>query len=84
MLQTLIFNVADVEFRMLHTCDIGVVSRRRRGRRLLILDVARNTGHNMVATWVVWVLCQEGGGRKPATLLTGFTIRRLIPKHFKI
>jgi hypothetical protein len=32
---------------MLHTFDVGFVSRWRRGRGLLMLDVARNTGHNM-------------------------------------
>jgi hypothetical protein len=32
---------------MLQTCDVGFVS--RRGRVLLMLDVAHNTGRNMVA-----------------------------------
>jgi hypothetical protein len=46
VLQTLNFNVRDVEFRcyihmMLVLCGGG----------LLMLDVACNTGYNMVATW---------------------------------
>jgi hypothetical protein len=40
---------------MLQTCDVGFASRRI-GRRVLMLDVARNTGRNMVTTWVAWVL----------------------------
>jgi hypothetical protein len=58
-----------------------------RGEGLLMLDVARNTGRNMVATWVTWVLCpgEEGGGpmmldvarNMLATLLAGLSIRRL-------
>jgi uncharacterized 2Fe-2S/4Fe-4S cluster protein (DUF4445 family) len=36
---------------MLQTCNVGVVSRRRREEGgLRMLDVARITGHNMVAT----------------------------------
>jgi hypothetical protein len=37
---------------------LGVVLRRRE-KRLLMLDVARNTGRNMAATW-----SQHGGGEK--------------------
>jgi hypothetical protein len=47
VLQTLNFNVAYIEFRCCRLCDVGFVSSRR-GRGLLILDVARNTGRNMV------------------------------------
>jgi hypothetical protein len=50
VLQILIFNVADVEFRCCKHVVLGVVLRRGEGK-LLMLDVARNTGHNMVATW---------------------------------
>jgi hypothetical protein len=39
---------------MLQTCDVG----------LLMLDVALNTDCNTVTTWVAWVLCQGGGGRR--------------------
>jgi hypothetical protein len=49
VLQTLIFNVADVEFRCCRHVMFDFVSRRRGGERLM-LDVARNTGRNMVAT----------------------------------
>jgi hypothetical protein len=48
VLQTLIFNVADVEFRCCRHVVLGVVLRRGEGK-LLILDVARNTGRNMAA-----------------------------------
>jgi hypothetical protein len=47
-LQILFFNVADVAFRCCKHVMLGVVSRRRE-KRLLMLDVARNTGRNMVA-----------------------------------
>jgi hypothetical protein len=47
------FNVADGAFRCCRHVVLGVVLRRR-GKRLLMLDVARNTGRNtgrnMVAT----------------------------------
>jgi hypothetical protein len=35
---------------MLQICDVGFVSRRT-GGELLMLHVACNTDHNMVATW---------------------------------
>jgi hypothetical protein len=45
----LFFNVADVfAFRCCRYVVLGVVLRRR-GKRLLMLDVARNTGRNMAA-----------------------------------
>jgi hypothetical protein len=47
MLQTLNFNVADVEFRCCRHVMLGFVSRKRRGGGILMLDVAHNTGHNM-------------------------------------
>jgi hypothetical protein len=50
LLQTLFFNVADVVFRCCGHLMLGVVSRRRE-KWLLKLDVARNTGRNMAATW---------------------------------
>jgi hypothetical protein len=54
VLQTLNFNVADVEFRCRRHVVLGVMLRRRE-KRLLMLDVARNTGsqhgRNIVATW---------------------------------
>jgi hypothetical protein len=48
VLQTLFFNVADVVFRCCRHLMLGVVSRRRK-KRLLMLDVASNTGRNMTA-----------------------------------
>jgi hypothetical protein len=42
------FNVADVAFRCCKHVVLGVVLRRR-GKRILMLDVARNTGRNLVA-----------------------------------
>jgi hypothetical protein len=48
VLQTLFFNVADVVFRCCRHLMLGVVSRRRE-KRFLMLDVARNTGRNMTA-----------------------------------
>jgi hypothetical protein len=54
VLQTLNFNVADVEFRCRRHVVLGVVLRRRE-KRLLMLDVARNAGsqhgRNIVSTW---------------------------------
>jgi hypothetical protein len=54
VLQTLNFNIADVEFRCHRHVVLGVMLRRRE-KRLLMLDVARNTGsqhgRNIVATW---------------------------------
>jgi hypothetical protein len=44
------FNVADVAFRCCRHVVLGVVLRRRE-KRLLMLDVARNTGRNIAATW---------------------------------
>jgi hypothetical protein len=37
---------------MMSTCDVGVVSRRR-GGRLLMLDVARYSGRNMGSLCIV-------------------------------
>jgi hypothetical protein len=52
VLQTLNFHVADIEFLMLQTSDVGIcVEDRRRRGELLMLDVARNMSRNMVATW---------------------------------
>jgi hypothetical protein len=48
VLQILNFNVADVEFRCCRHVMLGFVLRRR-GGELPMLDVARNTDHNMVA-----------------------------------
>jgi hypothetical protein len=48
VLQTFFFNVADVAFRCCKHVVLGVVLRRR-GKRLLMSDVARNTGRNMAA-----------------------------------
>jgi hypothetical protein len=48
VLQTLFFNVEDVAFRCCRHVALGVVLRRKE-KRLLMLDVARNTGHNMAA-----------------------------------
>jgi hypothetical protein len=45
-LQTLNFNFADVEFLMLQAWDVGFVLRRR-GGKLMMSDVACNTGRNM-------------------------------------
>jgi hypothetical protein len=45
---TLFFNVADVAFRCCRHVVLGVVLRRRE-KRLLMLDVARNTGRNIAA-----------------------------------
>jgi hypothetical protein len=47
-LQTFFFNVADVAFRCCRHVVLGVVLRRG-GKRLLMLDVAHNTGRNMAA-----------------------------------
>jgi hypothetical protein len=47
VLQTLNLNVADVEFQCCRHVMLGFVLRRT-GGELLMLDVARNTGHNMV------------------------------------
>jgi hypothetical protein len=44
------FNVADIAFRCCRHVVLGVVLRRRE-KRLLMLDVARNTGRNMTAIW---------------------------------
>jgi hypothetical protein len=48
VLQTLIFNVADVKFRC---CRLVMLGLYRGGgvRGLLMLDIAHNTGRNMVA-----------------------------------
>jgi hypothetical protein len=46
VLQTLFFNVADAAFRCCRHVVLGVVLRKRE-KRLLMLDVARNTGRNM-------------------------------------
>jgi hypothetical protein len=46
VLQTLFFNVADVAFRCCRHLMLGVVSRRRE-KRLMMLDVARNKGRNI-------------------------------------
>jgi hypothetical protein len=54
VLQTLFFNVADVAFRCCRHVVFGVVLRRRE-KKLLMLDVARNTGRNMAA-----ILSQHG------------------------
>jgi hypothetical protein len=35
---------------MLQTCDVGFCAEEEGGGELLMLDVARNTGRNMVAT----------------------------------
>jgi hypothetical protein len=48
VLQILNFNVADVEFWCCRHVMLGFVSRKT-GGELLMLDVARNTGRNMVA-----------------------------------
>jgi hypothetical protein len=48
VLHTLIFNVADIEFRCCRHVVLGVVLRRGEGK-LLMLDVARNTGRNIAA-----------------------------------
>jgi hypothetical protein len=54
MLQTLIFNVAVVEFRCFRHVIFSVVSRRRdENSWCWMLHTTR------VATWVVWLLCQE-------------------------
>jgi hypothetical protein len=45
---TLFFNVADVAFRRCRHVVLGVVLMRRE-KRLLMLDVARNTGRNIAA-----------------------------------
>jgi hypothetical protein len=44
----LFFNIAHVAFRCCRHVVLGVVLRRRE-KRLLMLDVARNTGHNIAA-----------------------------------
>jgi hypothetical protein len=49
VLQTLNFNVTDVEFRCYRHMML-VLYRGGGGGGLLMLDVARNTGRNMVAT----------------------------------
>jgi hypothetical protein len=46
VLQTLNFNFADVEFLMLQAWEVGFVLRRR-GGKLMMSDVACNTGRNM-------------------------------------
>jgi predicted kinase len=46
--QTLFFNAADVVFRCYRHVVLDVVLRRREKRHLM-LDVARNTGGNMAA-----------------------------------
>jgi hypothetical protein len=46
VLQTLFFNVADAAFRCRRHVVLGVVLRKRE-KRLLMLDVACNTGRNM-------------------------------------
>jgi hypothetical protein len=46
--QTLFFNAADVAFQCWRHVVLGVVLRRRE-KRLLMLDVARNAGRNMAA-----------------------------------
>jgi hypothetical protein len=53
MLQTLIFNVVDVDFRCCRHVMLGVVSRRRNdeGSWCWMLHATH------VATWVTWVLC---------------------------
>jgi hypothetical protein len=43
---------------MLQTCDIGCCVKKNEGGGLLMLDVARNTGRNMV-TCIAWVLCRR-------------------------
>jgi hypothetical protein len=48
VLQTLNFDVADVEFRCCRHVMSGFVSRRR-GGELLMLDVARSPGRNTIA-----------------------------------
>jgi hypothetical protein len=48
VLQTLFFNIADAVFRCCIHVVMGVVLRRSE-KRLLMLDVARNTGRNMAA-----------------------------------
>jgi hypothetical protein len=48
VLQILFFNVADAAFRCCRHVVLGVVLRKRE-KRLLMLDVARNTGRNMSA-----------------------------------
>jgi hypothetical protein len=47
MLQTLNFNVTDVDFRYCRHVMLGFVLRMR-GGNLVMLDVARNTGRNIV------------------------------------
>jgi hypothetical protein len=48
VLETLNFNVANVEFQCCTHVMLGFVL--RRGGKLLMLDVAHNPGHNMVTT----------------------------------
>jgi predicted kinase len=48
VLQTLFFNVADDAFRCCRHVVLDVVLRKRE-KRLLMLDVARNTSRNMAA-----------------------------------
>jgi hypothetical protein len=43
------FNVTNVEFRCWRHVMLGFLSRRR-GGELMMLDVARNTGRNIIAT----------------------------------
>jgi hypothetical protein len=50
VLQMLNFNVADVKFRCCRPVMLGLC-RGGGGTGLLMLDVARNTVRNMVATW---------------------------------
>jgi hypothetical protein len=61
VLQILFFNVADAAFRCCRHVVLGVVLRKRE-KRLLMLDVARNTGRNMAAIVATW--SQHGRGEK--------------------
>jgi hypothetical protein len=56
MLQKINFDVADVEFWCLQTCDVGFISRRRGGGECWMLHATRvatwsQYSRNMVATW---------------------------------
>jgi hypothetical protein len=65
---------------MLQTCDVGFVSRRRgRGRGLLMLDVARNTGRNIFATWSQHV--GEGEERRPMLDVAHNFVRNMLGTH---
>jgi hypothetical protein len=64
-LQTLNFNVADVEFRCCRHVMLGFVSRRRGGRAPGVgcrTQPRSQHGRNIVTTWSQ----QVGGGRRPA------------------